>query len=80
MIIKADVRGVNEETRFLSRGLSPASHFSLNCTAVALLDRYSARVFIEGDAIVLASLKEAANQRERCSLRAFGDSTVCNSC
>ena len=41
----------------LARGLSPASHFSLNLhePVKKLLDRYGAKkVFIEGDAIVLA--------------------------
>jgi len=41
----------------LSRGLSPASHFSLNLhePVKKLLDRYGAKkVFIEGDAIILA--------------------------
>jgi hypothetical protein len=41
----------------LTRGLNPASHFSLNLhePVKKLLDRYSAKkVFIEGDAIILA--------------------------
>src|SRR3989475_3239525 len=41
----------------LARGLSPASHFSLNLhePVKKLLDRYAAKkVFIEGDAIILA--------------------------
>lgn len=58
VIIKADVRGSTKMTQdLLSRGLSPASHFSLNLhePVKKLLDRYSAKkVFIEGDAIVLA--------------------------
>ncbi|GAC1616006.1 MAG: hypothetical protein PVS2B2_18010 [Candidatus Acidiferrum sp.] len=58
VIIKADVRGSTKMTQdLLSRGLSPASHFSLNLhePVKRLLDRYSAKkVFIEGDAIVLA--------------------------
>src|SRR6202521_1835177 len=58
VIIKADVRGSTKMTQdLLSRGLSPASHFSLNLhePVKKLLDRYAAKkVFIEGDAIVLA--------------------------
>ncbi len=58
VIIKADVRGSTRMTQdLLTRGLSPASHFSLNLhePVKKLLDRYSAKkVFIEGDAIILA--------------------------
>ena len=58
VIIKADVRGSTRMTQdLLSRGLNPASHFSLNLhePVKKLLDRYSAKkVFIEGDAIILA--------------------------
>ena len=58
VIIKADVRGSTKMTQdLLSRGLSPASHFSLNLhePVKKLLDRYAAKkVFIEGDAIILA--------------------------
>src|SRR5256886_2413443 len=58
VIIKADVRGSTRMTQdLLSRGLNPASHFSLNLhePVKKLLDRYGAKkVFIEGDAIILA--------------------------
>lgn len=58
VIIKTDVRGSTKMTQdLLSRGLNPASHFSLNLHEPVrkLLDRYGAKkVFIEGDAIVLA--------------------------
>jgi 2'-5' RNA ligase len=58
VIIKADVRGSAKMTQdLLSRGLNPASHFSLNLhePVKKLLDRYAAKkVFIEGDAIILA--------------------------
>ena len=58
VIIKADVRGSTRMTQdLLSRGLNPASHFSLNLHEPVrkLLDRYDAKkVFIEGDAIILA--------------------------
>lgn len=58
VIIKADVRGSTRMTQdLLSRGLNPASHFSLNLhePVKKLLDRFDAKkVFIEGDAIILA--------------------------
>ena len=58
VIIKTDVRGSTRMTQdLLARGLNPASHFSLNLhePVKKLLDRYSAKkVFIEGDAIILA--------------------------
>jgi len=64
VIIKADVRGSTRMTQdLLSRGLSPASHFSLNLhePVKKLLDRYSAKkVFIEGDAIILAIFETEA--------------------
>ncbi len=66
VIIKADVRGSTKMTQdLLARGLSPASHFSLNLhePVKKLLERYSARkVFIEGDAIVLAIFETEGNQ------------------
>jgi 2'-5' RNA ligase len=58
VIIKSDVRGSTRMTQdLLARGLNPASHFSLNLhePVKKLLDRYGAKkVFIEGDAIILA--------------------------
>ena len=58
VVIKADVRNSTQITHdLLERGLNPASHFSLNLyePTKKLLDRYgAARVFIEGDAIILA--------------------------
>ena len=66
VIIKADVRGSTKMTQdLLSRGLSPASHFSLNLhePVKKLLERYSAKkVFIEGDAIVLAIFETEASR------------------
>jgi hypothetical protein len=66
VIIKADVRGSTKMTQdLLSRGLSPASHFSLNLhePVKKLLDRYSAKkVFIEGDAIILAIFETESTQ------------------
>ncbi len=66
VIIKADVRGSTRMTQdLLSRGLSPASHFSLNLhePVKKLLDRYGAKkVFIEGDAIILAIFESESNR------------------
>jgi len=57
-VIKADVRGSTGITKDLqARGLNPASHISRNLhePVKRLLDRYgAAKVFIEGDAIILA--------------------------
>src|SRR6266446_6374256 len=64
VIIKSDVRGSTRMTQdLLSRGLNPASHFSLNLhePVKKLLDRYAAKkVFIEGDAIILAIFETEA--------------------
>jgi class 3 adenylate cyclase len=66
VIIKADVRGSTKMTQdLLSRGLNPASHFSLNLhePVKKLLDRYAAKkVFIEGDAIILAIFETESNR------------------
>jgi class 3 adenylate cyclase len=69
-IIKADVRGSTKITQdLLARGLNPASLFSLNFyePVKRILDRYGAsKVFIEGDALVLAIYETEstrANQR-----------------
>jgi class 3 adenylate cyclase len=66
VIIKADVRGSTKMTQdLLAKGLSPASHFSLNLhePVKKLLDRYSAKkVFIEGDAIILAVFETEASR------------------
>lgn len=66
VIIKADVRGSTKMTQdLLAKGLSPASHFSLNLhePVKRLLDRYAAKkVFIEGDAIVLAIFETEASR------------------
>jgi len=66
VIIKADVLGSTKMTQdLLAKGLSPASHFSLNLhePVKRLLDRYSAKkVFIEGDAIVLAIFETEASR------------------
>ncbi len=64
-IIKADVRGSTKITRdLLARGLNPASLFSLNFyePVKRILERYGAvKVFIEGDALVLAIFEMESN-------------------
>ena len=66
VIIKTDVRGSTRMTQdLISRGLNPASHFSLNLhePVKKLLDRYGAKkVFIEGDAIILAIFETEATR------------------
>lgn len=66
VIIKTDVRGSTGMTQdLLARGLNPASHFSMNLhePVKKLLDRYEAKkVFIEGDAIILAIFETDVNQ------------------
>jgi len=61
VIIKADVRDSSRLTRsLLERDLNPASYFSLNFYGPVnkLLSKYGARkVFLEGDAIILALLE-----------------------
>jgi hypothetical protein len=88
VIIKADVRGSTKMTQdLLAKGLSPASHFSLNLhePVKRLLDRYSAKkVFVEGDAIILAIFEtEASRAYARPVARACALSkqilAVCNS-
>ena len=58
IILKADIRDSTTLTRTLSeRGLNPASYFSLNFydPVNKLLPKYeAAKVFIEGDAVILA--------------------------
>jgi len=88
VIIKADVRGSTRMTQdLLARGLSPASHFSLNLhePVKKLLDRYGAKkVFIEGDAIILAifetdSSRTYARSVAKACVLARQILTVCNS-
>jgi hypothetical protein len=61
VILKADVRDSSRLTRSLmERGMNPASYFSLNFydPVNKLLAKYGARkVFLEGDAIILALLE-----------------------
>ncbi len=76
-IIKADVRGSTSITKLLqSRGLNPASHFSLNLyePVKRILDRYgAAKVFLEGDAIILAIYE---TESTRASQRAVAKACV----
>src|SRR5205085_12213946 len=66
VIIKADVRGSTKMTPdLISRGLSTASHFSLNLhePVKKLLDRFDAKkVFIEGDAVIMAIFETESNR------------------
>jgi hypothetical protein len=63
VVIKADVRDSTRLTRTLmEKGLNPASYFSLNFydPVNKLLAKYGAqKVFLEGDAIILAILERA---------------------
>jgi class 3 adenylate cyclase len=75
VIIKADVRGSTRITKdLLARGLNPASHFSMNLhePVKRMLERYgAAKVFIEGDAIILAIYEtEAKRATQRAVARA----------
>jgi len=68
-IIKADVRGSTKITQdLLARGLNPASLFSMNFYEPVknILDRYGAvKVFIEGDALVLAIFESESNRAQQ---------------
>src|SRR5438093_4368094 len=65
VIVKADVRDSSRLTRsLLERGLNPASYFSLNFydPVNKLLPKYGAcKVFLEGDAIILAILEQESD-------------------
>ena len=73
VVLKADVRDSSRLTRsLLERGLNPASYFSLNFydPVNKLLAKYGAtKVFLEGDAIILALL-EHQNQPAMAVARA----------
>src|SRR5580700_607983 len=62
VVLKADVRDSTRLTRtMMDKGLNPASYFSLNFydPVNKLLEKYGARkVFLEGDAIILAILEK----------------------
>jgi class 3 adenylate cyclase len=74
VVLKADVRDSTRLTRLMmEKGLNPASYFSLNFydPVNKLLEKYNARkVFLEGDAIILAIL-------EREGEPGFGVSRMC---
>lgn len=69
VVVKADVRGSTKITRdLLARGLNPATLFSLNFyePVKRILDRYSAaKVFIEGDAMILAIFETESNRAQQ---------------
>jgi class 3 adenylate cyclase len=71
-VIKADVRGSTQITQdLLGRGLNPASHFSLNLyePVTRILERYGAvKVFIEGDALVLAIFENESNRAHQLAV------------
>lgn len=75
VVIKADVRGSTGITKdLLARGMNPASHFSMNLHEPVkhMLERYgAAKVFIEGDAIILAIYEtESTRATQRAVARA----------
>jgi hypothetical protein len=69
VVIKADVRGSTGITKdLLGRGMNPASHFSMNLhePVKRMLERYgAAKVFIEGDAIILAIYETESTRASR---------------
>src|ERR1022692_1848535 len=77
VVIKADVRGSTGITKdLLARGMNPASHFSMNLhePVKRMLERYgAAKVFIEGDAIILAIYE---NESTRTTQRAVARACV----
>jgi len=74
VVLKADVRDSTRVTRtMMEKGLNPASYFSLNFydPVNKLLEKYNARkVFLEGDAIILAILEHEGES-------GFGVSRMC---
>jgi class 3 adenylate cyclase len=77
VIMKADVRGATIITRQLDeKGLNPASYFSLNFfnPISEIVSQYGAlKVFIEGDAIILAILERKDDEAGKyCVSRACG--------
>lgn len=77
VVIKADVRGSTGITKdLLERGMNPASHFSmaLHEPVRRMLERFgAAKVFIEGDAIILAIYE---NESTRATQRAVARACV----
>jgi hypothetical protein len=72
VVIKADIRGSTKMTQdLLARGLNPASHMSLNLyePVQRILERYGAsKVFVEGDAIIMAIYETQANRTRQRSV------------
>ncbi|MBI4462821.1 MAG: hypothetical protein HY653_07955 [Acidobacteria bacterium] len=66
VIVKADIRDSTRITaQLVGRGLNPATHFSLHFYEPVrkILDRYeAAKVFIEGDALILAIYETESNR------------------
>ena len=66
VIIKADIRDSTRITsELLDKGLNPATHFSIHFYEPVrkILDRYgAAKVFVEGDALILAIYETEANR------------------
>jgi hypothetical protein len=69
VVIKADVRGSTELTKdLLDRGMNPASYFSMHLhePVKRMLEGYgAAKVFIEGDAIILAIYEHESTRSTR---------------
>jgi len=77
VIIKADIRGSMDITYTMrSKGLNPASHFSLNFfdpISELLFEYGGSKVFIEGDAIILSIFEHEETPRDWCCVaRACG--------
>lgn len=77
VVIKADVRGSTEITaRMRTRNLNPAAYFSRNLydPINALLKLFGAeKVFVEGDAVILAILEHGKTRRQHLTVaRACG--------
>ena len=72
VILKADIRdSTSITTQLFARGLNPASYFSLNFYEPVrkLLPRYSAtKVFLEGDAMILAMVEHEGDSRSANSV------------
>jgi hypothetical protein len=72
VILKADIRGSTSiTTQLFARGLNPASYFSLNFYEPVrkLLPRYGAtKVFLEGDAMILAIVEHEGDARSANSV------------
>jgi hypothetical protein len=75
-VIKADLRGSTAVTEQLrARGLNPASHFSLNFFEPVnrLLPEFGAeKLFVEGDAVILAIMEYEGEDSPPCVARACG--------